>query len=73
MQRKRAEIRKMEIEDFVSGIEDTESRRIVRLRCIDGLPWRVIGRRVHMDYSAVRKKYNKIMEEANLPQMPQKP
>ena len=63
----------MEIEDFVSGIEDVESRRIVRLRCIDGLPWRVIGRRVHMDYSAARKKYNKIMGEVNLPQMPQNP
>lgn len=73
IQRKRAEIRKMEIEDFVSGIEDVESRRIVRLRCIDGLPWRVIGRRVHMDYSAARKKYNKIMGEVNLPQMPQNP
>ena len=35
IQKKRAEIRKMEIEDFVSGIEDIESRRIVRLRCID--------------------------------------
>ena len=73
LQKRWAEIRKMEIEDLVAGIEDIESRRIVRLRCMDGLSWRAIGRRVHMDYSAARKKYNKIMKKINLPQMPQNP
>ncbi len=57
MQKRIAELKRLEIEDIIMGIEDSKMRQIVRMRCMDGLSWQAIGYRTGYDPSWVRKKF----------------
>ncbi len=56
------------VEDFVEAIEDSVTRRILRMYYIDGLTQKEIGRRVHLDRSSISVKINnffKTLQEQN--------
>lgn len=54
------------IEEFIENISDSLTRRIFRMRYIEGLSLKSIGRSVHMDRSSVGKKINSFFENEKL-------
>lgn len=61
LQKKRAEI-----EEFICGIEDNETRLIVRLRCINNMDWIDIGEELGMERTTVSKKFYKYLDEQGI-------
>lgn len=53
-----------EIEGFVETIQDSLIRRIFRMRFIDGLPQRLIARKVHLDQSQISRKIDIFIKDA---------
>ena len=51
-----------EIENYIENIADGLSRRILRMRYIDGMTQQRIARKVHMSQSAVSKRIEKFFE-----------
>ena len=51
-----------EIESYIENIADGLSRRILRMRYIDGMTQQRIARKVHMSQSAVSKRIEKFFE-----------
>lgn len=59
MRKKRLEKECKEIEDFVSGITDSTTRRIFRIYYIDGrknVTQRDVAKKIHLDRSSISKK-----------------
>lgn len=52
-----------EIENYIENITDGLSRRILRMRYIDGMTQQRIARKVHMSQSAVSRKVEKFFAE----------
>ena len=61
LQKKRAEI-----EEFICGIEDNETRLIVRLRCINNMGWIDIGEELGMERTTASKKFYKYLDEQGI-------
>lgn len=61
LQEKRAEI-----EEFICGIEDNETRLIVRLRCINNMDWMDIGEELGMERTTASKKFYKYLDEQGI-------
>ena len=59
----KAEIEKNRIERFISSIDDTEIRIIIRLRHINSLTWEEIGDEVHLSRTGVYKKYKRFLKQ----------
>lgn len=53
-----------EIEDFVESIQDSQTRRIFRMRFIDGMSQREIGRTMHLDQSRISRKIDDFFKVA---------
>lgn len=56
----------LEAERFIDEITDVEERRIVNLRCIEGLPWHQVARRLGCGNTPdrVRKIFTRMLERA---------
>lgn len=74
----RLQKKRTEIEEFISTIEDNETRLIVRLRCINNMDWQQIGGELGMDRRTASRKFYAYMEKEgiikikeNCPQCPQ--
>lgn len=52
-----------EIENYIENIADGLSRRILRMRYIDGMTQQRIARKVHMSQSAISRKVEKFFTE----------
>ena len=52
-----------EFEDFLRTVDDRETQAILRFRGIDNLTWREIGDLIHMDGSAVRRRYLRFFQK----------
>lgn len=61
LQEKRAEI-----EEFICGIEDNETRLIVRLRCINSMDWIDIGTELGMDRRTASRKFYSYLEKEGI-------
>ena len=61
LQKKRAEI-----EEFIRGIKDNETRLIVRLRCINNMDWIDIGEELGMERTTASKKFYKYLDEQGI-------
>ena len=61
LQKKRAEIEK-----FICGIKDNETRLIVRLRCINNMDWIDIGEELGMERTTASKKFYKYLDEQGI-------
>lgn len=51
------------IERFIDGISDAELRLIIRLRCINNMNWKEIGKEVGLERTTVSKKFYKFFNE----------
>ncbi|MCM1194133.1 MAG: hypothetical protein NC389_17135 [Acetatifactor muris] len=60
-----------QVEEYIEGIEDSMTRRIFRMRFIDGLSQRQISRAVHFDKSTIGRKIDKFLKVA--PKAPNAP
>lgn len=61
LQKKRAEI-----EEFICGIKDNETRLIVRLRCINNMDWIDIGEELGMDRRTASRKFCSYLEKEGI-------
>lgn len=52
-----------EVENYIENIADGLSRRILRMRYIDGMTQQRIARKVHMSQSAISRKVEKFFTE----------
>ena len=50
----------LEIEAFLEGVKDPETRTIIRIKYIDGLTWEEVGKVVHMHRTTC---YRKVLNE----------
>ena len=53
-----------EIEEFVESIQDSQTRRIFRMRFIEGMSQREIGRTMHLDQSRISRKIDDFFKVA---------
>jgi len=63
VQLEQARKKALQLEQFISSIEDSELRRMFRHRFIDGLKLREIGRLMDMDFTGVSKKIITYLEK----------
>lgn len=56
-------IQRNRIERFINDIDDAELRLIIRLRSINNMKFREIGREVNMDSSTVFRKYKSFVSK----------
>ena len=50
-------------EQFLTTVNDTETRLILRLRCINNMGWFDIGKELNMDRTTVSKRFYKFFKE----------
>lgn len=59
---------------FINSISDSETRRIFRLRYVEGLSWQAVAMRIgEFDESYPRRKHKKYLINQNLPNLPNLP
>lgn len=58
--------KRLEIEEFINGIEDNETRLIARLRCINNMEWMNIGAELGMDRRTASRKFYKCLERMGI-------
>jgi len=51
-----------DVEEYMDGIDDGEIRALIRYRYIDGMSWREVGKAVHMNEDAARKKLERYLQ-----------
>lgn len=54
-----------EFEDFLTDVEDSEMRVILRMRCVNNLTWEEIGAEMHMERTTVAKKFYRFFENSH--------
>ncbi len=54
------------IERYINTIEDSETRLIIRLRCINNMNWDEIGWEIGMDRRTASRKYFRFINETKL-------
>ena len=52
-----------DVEEYMDGIDDGEIRALIRYRYIDGMSWRDVGKAVHMNEDAARKKLERYLQK----------
>ena len=57
-------------EEFLETVDDSETRLILRLRCINNMGWSDIGEELSMDRRTASRKFYKFFREQKLPTMP---
>lgn len=62
----RLQKKRTEIEEFISSIEDNETRLIVRLRCINNMDWQQIGGELGMERTTVSKKFYNFLDKQGI-------
>ena len=60
---RRLQYERRKIERFINGIKDAEMRLIVRLRCINNMNWKDIGREIGQERTTVSKKFYRFFED----------
>lgn len=48
---------RLKMELFLQDIPDAQMRLIIRLRCVNGLPWKEIGEKMGMDRTTASRKF----------------
>ena len=61
----KAEIEKNKIERYISQIDDSEMRTIIRLRCIEFRTWEQIGAELHMHRTTAKRKISNYIKNAH--------
>ena len=56
--------KKIELETFISQIDDAEIRLILKLKFVDFRSWNYVARTMHYDRSTVQKKYKKFINRS---------
>lgn len=56
---------KLEIEQAIDAIDDSEIRLILKLKFVDLRSWNYVARAMHYDRSTVYKKYKRFMGASN--------
>ena len=56
----------LEIEDFIGGIDDSQLRRIFRMRYIDGMRFKDIGKKLYLDRSSISKKIDGYLKDSHI-------
>ena len=51
-----------DVEEYMDSIDDGEIRALIRYRYIDGMSWRDVGKAVHMNEDAARKKLERYLQ-----------
>lgn len=62
--KEKAEKECVEIEQFIDGIQDSLTRRIIRMRYVDGMELQKIGNRIHLDKSNVSRRIDSSLKIA---------
>ena len=62
---KKIQIERARLERYIAGIEDSETRLIFRLRCINGMSWELIGADLNMDRRTASRKFYKHLKVAH--------
>ena len=52
-----------DVEEYMDSIDDGEIRALIRYRYIDGMSWRDVGKAVHMNEDAARKKLERYLQK----------
>lgn len=52
----------LKFEQFFAEIEDTETRLILRLRCVNNMSWQEIGDNIGMDRTTASRKFYKFFQ-----------
>ena len=60
---RRLQYERRKIERFINSIKDAEMRLIVRLRCINNMNWKDIGREIGRERTTVSKKFYRFFED----------
>ena len=58
--------KRTEIEEFICGIKDNETRLIVRLRCINNMDWVDIGAELSMSRTTASRKFYAYLEKEGI-------
>lgn len=58
-----------EVEEFINGIEDSQLRRIFRMRYLDGMLQNDIGKLMHLDRSRISRKIDNYLKNAHTAQI----
>ncbi|MEE0015733.1 MAG: hypothetical protein UE866_00720 [Clostridia bacterium] len=61
----KAEIEKNKIERYISQIDNSEMRTIIRLRCIEFRTWEQIGAELHMHRTTAKRKISNYIKNAH--------
>ena len=69
-ERYRSRIRKLEeechqVEEFIESIPDSLTRRIFRMKYIEGMTQEKIGKKIHMERSSVSKKIDNFIKDSH--------
>lgn len=62
----RLQKKRTEIEEFISSIEDNETRLIVRLRCINNMDWQQIGDELALHRTTASKKFYDFLDSQGI-------
>lgn len=62
--KEKAEKECVEIEQFIDSIQDSLTRRIIRMRYVDGMELQKIGNRIHLDKSNVSRRIDSSLKIA---------
>ena len=60
---KKLQMERKKMEEFLSSIEDTELRLIIRLRAVNNMSWEEIGAQLKMDRTTASKKFYKFFRK----------
>ena len=59
----RLEEQKAEAEEYIASIKDSRTRQIARYKCIDGLGWKDIARKMRSTPDGCRMEFNRIVKK----------
>lgn len=62
--KEKAEKKKLEIEEYIDGIKDSQLRIIFQYRFIDGMKQRQIAKKLHLDQSRISRKILEYLKSA---------
>lgn len=62
---RKLQIKRAKIEEFLSQVEDAETRLIMRLRCINNMRWEDIGEELGMSRTTVSRKFYNYFQVAH--------
>ena len=63
---KKIQIERARLERYIAGIEDSETRLIFRLRCINGMFWEDIAADMGYERTTVSKKFYRYLKQSHV-------